>query len=1178
MASDQPLEPGFINRWLASLSFLLTSERPKWVSIFLTALLVAILSFLLVYNYKNLTSLQTSKIEKLFLDVEEKSKIISYFIGEREKELTHLASTKSLAEGYFTSKKLGMTDEYGLKGIREQISKKFAELNSPMILGLPEIYCHIVLFTEAGEVVVEFKGAAFPADKGFEDKSELGGNQANGFRTQLVGREKQYLRLVAPIGNSPHYDGYIVGRIAVDTIFNTFISEHRADSNLAKEISEYYVLQVNDRSAVFVSGQKVVSQGAENSTLPDKKFALPVQGDPVAGWRKIESDFFGNAKTIKISSSLLRDRTLQLVYVPHPDLLPETTFPLLLTFLFASLSAVVLCSSLVMYKFLLRARISNVKLQDSEQRRQEILEINTVLQKEVKARENAEFLLHEEKAFLQSLITAIPDQIYFQDSTGKFLGCNSSFECFWGTKLADWEKAGDVCIDEFLHIQSSKVVNAGVCIQSKHWVEDASGNRVFLESKKTPIVSHTGSIIGMISVSRDRTTDYLLEMEVAKQRQRLEMIFNATRIGIWDWDVQSGALYINDRWAEIAGYSLAELSPVNIDTWMKLVHPDDLQESNSLITKHFNKETSFYACELRIRHKSGAWVWINDRGQVVQWSENGMPLRMSGVHIDISEKKVMEQRLSDSEKNFRIFFESLGDMIFVCDPLGRIVFSNPSVKKKLEYDDVQLRDMTILDLHPTVHRQAAEGFLSAMLEGTLDFCSLPLVSRSGKEVPVESRIWFGQWNGAEAIYGISKDLRKEQEALYRFERLFRKNPVAMAISSTRDRTFIDINDAFVDSLGYARHEVIGRSAAQLGFFLERETVERTVKKMGRDTSSFSGVETQVRSKNGDIIDGVFSGEFLSSQDGDVLLTAMVNITPIKNADRELRISNETLELRVEERTKFIEQMHEKMILHDKMAAVGQLAAGVAHELNNPINFITTNFNVLNEYFTDFIALIKHYREYIDSDDQVGQAYLRKIEEDVRLDFILKDIPVLFDESDRGFERVAKIISSMRNFSYVDHQEVMIGYDINTAIEDTLIIAINSYKYHAVVNTDLGRLSPLFCYPELLKQVFLNLLINSAQAIEMQGRKGMGLITIRTWQDGENVICEFADDGPGIPESLKSLIFEPFFTTKPPGVGVGLGLSICYDIIVVKHKGELVVTCPESGGTIFTLRLPINPSH
>jgi PAS domain S-box-containing protein len=305
-----------------------------------------------------------------------------------------------------------------------------------------------------------------------------------------------------------------------------------------------------------------------------------------------------------------------------------------------------------------------------------------------------------------------------------------------------------------------------------------------------------------------------------------------------------------------------------------------------------------------------------------------------------------------------------------------------------------------------------------------------------------------------------------------------------------------------------------------------------------------------------------------------------DVTAHIQAEEGLRQANETLEHRIQKRTRELEILHAQMATQEKMASVGQLAAGIAHELNNPLNFVFLNFVTLSEYFEDIVDVLRAYQKLAAATDNMNpilpeSKVVHDKETELHLDFILNDTPELFKESRRGFERIARIVQSMRDFSHVDRTGEFTKFNINTGIEDTLVIARNEYKYIADVTTDLGDLPEIRCLPEQLNQVFLNLIVNSAQAIKSLSRPERGQITIRTWQDETDVFCEIADNGPGVPADIRNRIFEPFFTTKPPGQGTGLGLSICYGIIVEKHQGALSVHCPESGGTIFSIRISKN---
>ena len=298
----------------------------------------------------------------------------------------------------------------------------------------------------------------------------------------------------------------------------------------------------------------------------------------------------------------------------------------------------------------------------------------------------------------------------------------------------------------------------------------------------------------------------------------------------------------------------------------------------------------------------------------------------------------------------------------------------------------------------------------------------------------------------------------------------------------------------------------------------------------------------------------------------------------ERAEECLCQANETLEQRIEDRTKELVQLHSQMVMHEKMASVGQLAAGIAHELNNPINFVRTNFATLADNFTDLSAMLNAYEESLESVGKDGAQAgitekLAALAKEINIDFLLTDIPVLLAESETGFERVAKIIQAMRDFSRIDKAEDFSWADINKGLDDTLVIARNEYRYHAEIVKNFGELPEICCMLQQLNQVFLNLIVNSSQAIATMPAGHKGSINISTKYQDNQVVCEIGDNGPGIPEAIRHRIFEPFFTTKEPGKGTGLGLSISYDIVVNKHHGELKVACPASGGTVFIITLP-----
>ncbi len=256
-----------------------------------------------------------------------------------------------------------------------------------------------------------------------------------------------------------------------------------------------------------------------------------------------------------------------------------------------------------------------------------------------------------------------------------------------------------------------------------------------------------------------------------------------------------------------------------------------------------------------------------------------------------------------------------------------------------------------------------------------------------------------------------------------------------------------------------------------------------------------------------------------------------------------------------------------ILQQEKLASLGQLAAGVAHEINNPIGFISSNINTLGKYsrkFTEFIALQDAAINQIDNKDVV--ANVDKNRKRLKLDFIINDIDNLIKESLEGAGRIIKIVRDLKVFTRHSDKKAEMA-DINECIRSSLNIVWNEVKYKATVNKNFGDIPLTKCYPFLLGQVFINILINSAHAIREHGD-----ITIETWREGQSIFASFTDTGSGISKENLNKIFDPFFTTKDVGIGTGLGMSISYDIIK-KHNGSIKVKSDAGKWTKFVVMIP-----
>jgi two-component system, NtrC family, sensor kinase len=268
----------------------------------------------------------------------------------------------------------------------------------------------------------------------------------------------------------------------------------------------------------------------------------------------------------------------------------------------------------------------------------------------------------------------------------------------------------------------------------------------------------------------------------------------------------------------------------------------------------------------------------------------------------------------------------------------------------------------------------------------------------------------------------------------------------------------------------------------------------------------------------------------------------------------------------------LSEAQDKLVQSEKLASIGQLAAGVAHEINNPIGYIFSNFGTLEKYLHDLFEILSAYEAAAASLPPDTAATLRELSERVEVDFLKEDIPSLMAESKEGISRVRKIVQDLKDFSRVDAHQEWTWANLHQGIDSTLNIVNNEIKYKADVLKDYGTLPDVYCLPSEVNQVFMNLLVNAAHSITAD----RGEIRLRSGVDeaAGTVWIEVADNGCGIAKENLGRIFDPFFTTKPVGKGTGLGLSLAYGI-VRKHQGQLDVTSEPGRGTCFRVTLPVN---
>ena len=289
---------------------------------------------------------------------------------------------------------------------------------------------------------------------------------------------------------------------------------------------------------------------------------------------------------------------------------------------------------------------------------------------------------------------------------------------------------------------------------------------------------------------------------------------------------------------------------------------------------------------------------------------------------------------------------------------------------------------------------------------------------------------------------------------------------------------------------------------------------------------------------------------------------------LQKSHQQLAELNSELEHRVNDEVRKNREKDNRMLHQDKLAAIGQLAAGVAHEINNPMGFIMSNLATLKKYNDAEQKYLTALESALEENfPEERRKQLEALRQSLDMPYILKDIHPLISESLEGAERVKRIVLDLKDFAHIDEGKLR-ETDLNQCVRSTANIVRNEIKYAADLDLQLNEIPLVICNPQQINQVIANLLVNASQAMEKHGT-----ITVTSRQEGEEVVLSIRDTGRGMTEEVRKRIFEPFYTTKDIGQGTGLGLSIAYDIIK-KHGGEITLESEPGQGTTFTIKLPI----
>ncbi|HHO75396.1 MAG TPA: PAS domain S-box protein [Deltaproteobacteria bacterium] len=562
---------------------------------------------------------------------------------------------------------------------------------------------------------------------------------------------------------------------------------------------------------------------------------------------------------------------------------------------------------------------------------------------------------------------------------------------------------------------------------------------------------------------------------------------------------------------------------------------------------------------------------------------------------EITDIRVRQVQLRESEHLLKSVLEFLPDATFVIDAQGIVLFWNKAMEdlSGLKAEDIvgkgdfsyakpfygEARPILIDLLRD--HNKKYSGKYDHLSWGN-DVLSgeVSLISQKGEQLYLSGKAG-PIYDSNNKVIGYIESIRdissrkKTEDELKRSEEKYRS-----IIESIEEGYYeLDLqgnitlfNDCLCSIMGFGRHEMRGMNYREYTDKDDLLKLERIFNRIYRSGEPESGVEWRLVRKDKTSVKVEASITPRRSKGKIIGFQGMVrDVTERKDAEERIKEAQDQLETaNLELVTAYAElkATQSKMVQSEKMASIGQLAAGVAHEINNPVGFVTSNLGTLKKYIdkiADYDSFVSGKVATIEHADIQKQMEAERIRS--KIDYIMEDMGGLIEESLEGTARVKKIVQDLKSFSRVDEDECKAA-DINECIESTLNIVWNELKYKVEVHKEYGDVPMTRCYPQQLNQVFMNLLINAGQSIEERGE-----ILIRTWCEDHAVRIRITDTGCGIPQDKLSRIFEPFFTTKEVGKGTGLGLSIVYDI-VRKHHGDIDVQSEEGKGTTFDVSIPV----
>ncbi|MCT7984225.1 PAS domain S-box protein [Laspinema sp. A4] len=873
-------------------------------------------------------------------------------------------------------------------------------------------------------------------------------------------------------------------------------------------------------------------------------------------------------------------------------------------------------------------RYINVRAELEFQENQVVRMFGTTM--DITERARTENELDQSRELLRTILDALPQSVVWKDRHSVVLGCNQAFvNAFNGSNPEEFvgKTDDDFCLspEEATHYKNCDrdvMMSDRPLLKLIETVQNPDGSKIWVETTKIPLHDRTGQVMGIVAIFEDITDRIQAEAALRTSEEKLRSLFELCPLGIILNDIQGQFLEANAAASTITGYTLAELNQLSY--WD--LTPEEYNEAEEFQLDLLQTTKRYGPYQKEYIHKQGHRVPVELIGLKIEGSDGRQYIW--SILADITARKAAEKALQDSEVQTRALLEAIPDMMlrYSRDKVFLDYKCSPQMTPLVPPE--QFLSKTIYEILPEFLAQPT----AQLIETTLKTQQMQLFEYE-LVMPEGVRNYEARFSlCGEDVLSIIRDITDRKQAEVRLQALLKRTQLLNHIS-TEIRNTLDLDTILQNAVNAIFAELEVDICTFVWYHPDTDPHTLEVVKEQKNPQLESWLGSYSMDNYPQLIEQILEGKIYrldpvadssdqplktwcqqaglgtylilpihtaGVQMGGLEMGRIASDRPWRDDELELLHSigtqvaiaiyqaqlyqdSQAKSQELQQAYRELQDTQVQLIQAEKMSSLGQLVAGVAHEINNPVSFIYGNLTYASDYTDKLLELIQLYQ----------QSYPRPLNEitefieEMELDFLISDFPKIINSMKNGASRIRDIVKSLRTFSRLDEADLK-AVDLHENLDSTLMILHNRLKGHGRVPEiqvikHYGNLPLVECYSSLLNQVFMNLLMNAIEAIEERRNRltpeslsdYVGCITVRTGLLLPNrVLIAIQDNGIGMKRLVQEKVFNPFFTTKAIGKGTGMGLSTSYQIVTENHQGTLRFSSTEGVGAEFAIELPL----